>query len=67
MDFKSSVKIDRIEFLNAVKRVSLIARLDSNVITLAVNRDQMSISSTSTEYGDALELVEIELEERNRP
>jgi len=62
VDFKSSVKIDRIEFLNAVKRVSLIARLDSNVITLAVNRDQMSISSTSTEYGDALELVEIELE-----
>ena len=48
--------------MNAVKRVSLIARLDSNVITLNVNKDQMSISSTSTEYGDALELVEIELE-----
>lgn len=62
VDFKSSVKIDRVEFLNAVKRVSLIARLDSNVITLNVNKDQMSISSTSTEYGDALELVEIELE-----
>jgi len=62
VDFKSSVKIDRLEFLNAVKRVSLIARLDSNVITLDINQDQMSISSNSSEYGDALELVEVDLD-----
>lgn len=61
-DFKSRVKVDRKELLNAVKRVSLIARLDSNVISININKDKMSISSSSSDYGNAQEIIEVELE-----
>lgn len=61
-NFKSIVKVDRIGLLNAVRRVSLIARLDSNVISLKIDRDRMSIDSSSSEYGKAHEIIEVELE-----
>lgn len=61
-NFKSIVKVDRIELLNAVKRVSLIARLDSNVISIKIDKDRMSIDSISSEYGKAHEVIEVELE-----
>jgi len=61
-NFKSIVKVDRIELLNAVKRVSLIARLDSNVISIKIDQDIMSIDSSSSEYGKAHEVIEVELE-----
>ncbi|MEJ6951940.1 DNA polymerase III subunit beta [Natronospora cellulosivora (SeqCode)] len=60
-EFNSSLKIDRVDFLNAVKRVSLIARLDSNVISLNINQDKMLIKSNSSEYGNAEEFIEVEL------
>lgn len=61
-DFKSIIRVDRRELLDAVKRVSLIARLDSNVISIRVNEDSMDVYSSSSEYGDARESLEIELE-----
>ncbi len=60
--FNSQIKIDRIELLNAVKRASLIARLDSNVISIKITGDEMTITSTSTEYGNAHEVIEVKLE-----
>ncbi|MFW6377236.1 MAG: DNA polymerase III subunit beta [bacterium] len=61
-EYNSLLKIDRVNFLNAVKRVSLIAKLDSNVISLNINQDKMIIKSSSSEYGNAEEIIEIELE-----
>lgn len=62
VDYKSKVKVDRNELLNAVKRVSLIARLDSNIISIKIEQDKMSIFSNSTEFGKAQEFIEVELE-----
>lgn len=61
-EYNSKIKIDRIKLLNAVKRASLIARLDSNVISIKITEDKMSINSASTEYGNAHEVIEIKLE-----
>lgn len=61
-EFKTLIRVDRKELLNAVKRVSLIARLDSNVISIEINEDKMNIFSTSSEFGDAHETLEIDLE-----
>lgn len=59
-DFKTMVKVDRDELLKSVKRVSLIARLGSNVITMEINKDQMNIYSHDSDYGHAHEILEIE-------
>ncbi|MFW6287246.1 MAG: DNA polymerase III subunit beta [bacterium] len=61
-DYKSRVKVDRRELLDAVKRASLIARLDTNIISIKIEQDKMFIFSNSTEYGKAQEIIEVELE-----
>lgn len=58
----TKVKIDRTEFSRAVKRVSLIARHDTNVITLIINQNWMDIKSNKSDIGHAHESIEIELE-----
>lgn len=57
----SEIKVDRNELLRAVKRVSLIASLDSNVISIMVKEDQIQINSGESDYGNAHESLEIEL------
>ncbi len=61
-EYKTRVKVDREELLKAVRRVSLIARLDSNVISVEANKDEMHIKSINSEHGDAHEILEIEIE-----
>ncbi|MTI61880.1 MAG: DNA polymerase III subunit beta [Firmicutes bacterium] len=58
----TKVKIDRTEFSKAVKRVSLIARHDTNVVTLIINQNWMDIKSNKSDIGNAHETIEIELE-----
>lgn len=61
-EYKTRVKVDREELLKAVRRVALIARLDSNVISIEANKDEMHIKSVNSEFGDAHEILEIEIE-----
>lgn len=61
-EYNTRLKVDRDELLKAVKRTSLIARLDSNVISLSVKTDEMNITTVDSDSGDAHESLEIELE-----
>ncbi|HLV08937.1 MAG TPA: DNA polymerase III subunit beta [Halanaerobiales bacterium] len=60
--YKSRVKVDRKELLKAARRVSLIARLNSNVISLKTTEEQLHIKPVDSEFGDAHEILEIEIE-----
>ncbi|MFW6305879.1 MAG: DNA polymerase III subunit beta [Bacillota bacterium] len=61
-NFNSTIKVDRKNFLNAVKRASLIAKLESNIISIKIEKDNMIINSSSSEHGKAHEIIEIELD-----
>lgn len=60
-DYNTEIKVEKTKLKKAVKRVSLIARLDSNIISLAVEKNKMIINSTETETGHAHEEIDIKL------
>jgi len=60
-EFNSDFVADLKRMQNSVKRASLIARLDSNIISLIVNEDKLEINSLENSSGYAHEEVEIEL------
>lgn len=61
-DYNTRVKVDRNNLLMAVKRASLIARLESNIISISIDNDVMNINSIKSDSGHAHEEVEIEKE-----
>ncbi|MFN8390430.1 MAG: DNA polymerase III subunit beta [Bdellovibrionota bacterium] len=50
---KTEVGINRVEFLSAVKRVSLVTTDKNKAVRFKVSGDTLSISSSSPEYGEA--------------
>jgi DNA polymerase-3 subunit beta len=60
-EFNSNFTADLSNLHSAVKRVSLIARLDANIISINAKPDLMEINSTEGSSGYAHEEVEIEL------
>ncbi|ACL68765.1 DNA polymerase III subunit beta [Halothermothrix orenii] len=59
-EYNTKVRVDRNNLLRSVRRVSLIARLDSNVISISVKDNKMIITSQDSEEGFAREEIEIE-------
>ncbi len=59
-DFSAEIIADRNDLKNAVKRVSTIAKLDSNVIELDFSEDSLIIESTASEKGHGKEEVNVE-------
>jgi DNA polymerase III subunit beta len=59
---QTRLKVDRVELLKAVRRASYIAREDSNIISISINKDTMNIYAVGSVSGDAHESLEIELE-----
>ncbi len=59
-DFSAEVNVTRSNLQNAVKRVSTIARLDSNVIELDFSEENLIIESTASDKGHGKEEVNIE-------
>lgn len=61
-DYKTAVKVKSTELRQAVKRASLIARLDANIIILETSGNKMNIDSINSEEGHAHEELDIEAE-----
>jgi len=53
-----SVVLDRVEFSDAVRRVSQLADQRSHAVKLAVSTEGVEISASSPEYGEAKETIE---------
>ncbi len=60
--YNSRITVEKDEFKNAVKRVSLISRLNSNEITLKSDNNKLIIHSEETETGIAHEEISIKKE-----
>ena len=58
----TKITVDKNELQHATKRASLIARLDSNVISLSTEDNIMTINSIESEAGKAHEEVEINID-----
>ncbi len=56
------IKLNRKELLQAVKRVSLIAAANSNIIRTTVTNGQMILESANSEIGQAHEELDIDME-----
>lgn len=56
----TSVKVDRAEFYSAVKRVSLLTTDKSKTLKFVVADSSLTVSSSSPEYGEATETIDIE-------
>jgi len=61
-DFNNLIRIEKDSLLKAVKRASLIAKLDSGVINLKFTNDKLIIESVNSEKGHAHEEVNIEMD-----
>ena len=61
-EYNTNITINKRELQQAVKRASLIARENSNVISLSTNDNILTIDSVDSETGKAHEEVEIETE-----
>ena len=61
-DYNTKIIVDTKKLKKAVKRVSLIAKLDSNIIVLEIKDDKMVIDSLNSEEGHAHETVDIKTE-----
>ncbi|MFW5788151.1 MAG: DNA polymerase III subunit beta, partial [Halanaerobiales bacterium] len=60
--YNTKVEVEKAEFHQAVKRASLVAREDSNVLQLEIDNDIMIINTLETESGKAHEELEINME-----
>lgn len=61
-DYNTRIIVNTRELQQATKRASLIARLDSNIISLATGENQINIKSINSESGKAHEEIDIEIE-----
>ncbi|MEC9489001.1 MAG: DNA polymerase III subunit beta [Halanaerobium sp.] len=59
-EYNTRVLCDRNQLLQAVKRASLVARNDSNIINLEFKTDRLVITVSESEIGTAYEEVKIE-------
>lgn len=59
---KTKIKVNSRKLLEAAERASLLAREGSNFIKMAVNQDNMTISSNSPDIGKIEEQLVIEME-----
>ena len=58
----TKITVDRSEFLSTVKRVSLITTDKQRSIRFALQGGKLSISSSSPEYGEAVETIDVNQE-----
>lgn len=56
---KTKVNASRVEFLSAVKRVSLMTTDKNKAVKFSLEKDQLTISSSSPEYGEAKETIKV--------
>lgn len=60
--YNTRFKVQRTVLLNAVKRVSLIAKLEANNIIFKVNEEGLIVEADSTTSGVAKEFIEVDFE-----
>ncbi len=58
---KSKIIVNKNELLNATKRASLLARKDSNIIKINIDKNNLIITSNAPEIGQAYEQIPISL------
>lgn len=58
-DVKFRVSLEKGELLSALKRVSVVASDRSRGVRLAVSKDQLTVSASSPDFGEASEELEI--------
>lgn len=58
-EYNTTVKVKADELKQAVKRASLIARLDANIISLETEEEKMTVDSINSEQGHAHEKLDI--------
>jgi DNA polymerase-3 subunit beta len=63
-DVKERVELEREQFLNAVRRVSIVTSEKTNSIKLSFQKNNLEISTTSPEIGDAQENLAIQYKGR---
>ena len=59
LDSRTSLSVDRTEFLSAVKRVSLVTTDKTKTVRCRVADGSLVISSSSPEYGEATETISV--------
>ena len=60
--YNTRVTVDKNKLKKAVKRASLIARMDSNIISLKVSDERLIINSANSDTGHAHEEVAVDIE-----
>ncbi len=56
---KFGMTVDRNSFINAIKRIRILANEKTNGVKLSINENQMIISANNTIIGDAVEKLDI--------
>lgn len=62
VDIKARGVVDRVDLLSAVKLASVFAKSESNVVTVKIEKDKLSISSEAKELGNQQNEVEAQIE-----
>jgi DNA polymerase-3 subunit beta len=65
-EYNTTLKIDKSKLKQAVKRASLIAKMDSNIISLKTKNNNLIINSANSETGHAHEEIAVEIDGPNQ-
>lgn len=57
---KTKISTSRSEFLSAIKRVSLVTTDKNKAVKFSLEKNELTISSSSPEYGEAKESIKVE-------